>query len=237
MRTVFLVLVAAGISVTVDRMVIRPAAHADADGGVDGPDMSCADLNDDGETDLTDAVHLLLHLYSGGPAPVCPKGGPLPDTGQTTCYDLLGNLIDCTSDTCAGQDGLYQTGCPSVGRFVDNGDGTVTDTCTGLMWQKETAPGIYTWSEALRYCESLQLGGHSDWRLPNVRELHSLVDYGRRDPSIDPVFDAVPGWYWSSTTDAPYSEHAWDVHFHSGDVENGYGKAYGFYVRAVRSGP
>jgi hypothetical protein len=60
--------------------------------------------------------------------------------------------------------------------LIDNGNGTVTDTGSGLMWQKATAPGTYTWQAALSYCENLSLAGHSDWRLPNRNELESLVD-------------------------------------------------------------
>ena len=66
-------------------------------------------------------------------------GSSLPATGQTTCYDTEGNVINCGSAEWPGQDGFYQAGCPSAGRFVDNGDGTVTDSCTGLVWQKDTA--------------------------------------------------------------------------------------------------
>ncbi|MDQ1333920.1 MAG: hypothetical protein QG552_870, partial [Thermodesulfobacteriota bacterium] len=69
--------------------------------------------------------------------------------------------------------------------FVDKGNGTVTDTSTGLMWQQDTArddQGNYdtmTWEEALAYCEGRTLGGHTDWRLPTIKELRSLVDYTR----------------------------------------------------------
>ncbi|MCX5896253.1 MAG: DUF1566 domain-containing protein, partial [Proteobacteria bacterium] len=73
----------------------------------------------------------------------------------------------------------------SLGHFVDNNDGTVTDTDTGLMWQKGTAPGTYVWQQALSYCQKLTLAGHNDWRLPNRNELQSLVDYSRFDPSIN----------------------------------------------------
>lgn len=69
------------------------------------------------------------------------------------------------------------------------------------MWQKETALlGTRTWQNALKYCEGLALAGHTDWRLPNVRELLSIVDYGRYDPSIDPIFGAVSNVYCSSST-------------------------------------
>jgi hypothetical protein len=70
-------------------------------------------------------------------------------------------------------------GGQSSNTFVDNSDGTVTDTSTGLMWQQATASGTYTWEQALTYCENLTLpaGGYSDWRMPNRNELQSIVDY------------------------------------------------------------
>src|SRR4030095_14070418 len=131
------------------------------------------------------------------------------------------------------QDGQYAAGCPSEGRFVDNGDGTVTDHCTGLMWQKDTADtngdgqtpddgsDALPWCAALAYCENLSFAGHDDWRLPNVRELESIVDYGGVRSSIDPVFGALSSVYWSSTTIAGNPPIAWHVDFVSGDVSRG----------------
>lgn len=120
-------------------------------------------------------------------------------------------------------------------RFVDHLDGTVTDRLTGLVWQKETAPGTYNWSNALAYCQSLTLAG-SNWRLPTVQELQSIVDYKRKVPAIDPVFGAFSGWYWSSTSIAYLPDGAWYVAFDDGHVY-GDDKGYDYYVRAVRSGP
>ena len=102
-------------------------------------------------------------------------------------------------------------GQTTVNTFIDNNDGTVTDTITGLMWQQETTPGTYTWEQSLAYCENLTLAGHSDWRLPNRNELYSLVDYRQYNPAINtnyfphinPVFDFESGpflYYWSSTS-------------------------------------
>ena len=117
--------------------------------------------------------------------------------------------------------------------YIDNQDGTVTDTSTGLMWQKATAPGTYTWQQALQYCEGLDMAGHTDWRLPNVRELHSIVDYGRYAPSIDPIFGAESQWYWSSSTYVGNPNYAWLVNFNDGFVLNVY-EDYDYFVRAVR---
>ena len=102
--------------------------------------------------------------------------------------------------------------------FIEQGDGTLIDTATGLMWQQATAPGTYTWQEALAYCENLNLAGHTDWRLPDRNELQSIVDYSRYNPPIDPLFSAVASYYWSSTTYAYVTYGAWIVDFNDGYV-------------------
>ncbi len=121
--------------------------------------------------------------------------------------------------------------------LVDNGDGTVTDNATGLMWQK-AEPGTKTWEEALAYCENLELAGHKDWRLPNINELQSIVDYGASEPpAIDQTYfpDTVSGDYWSSTTFLKETSYAWDIDFTSGDVyTNPADKSGQGNVRAVR---
>ena len=98
---------------------------------------------------------------------------------------------------------------------MDNGDGTITDRATGLTWMKADNGKTMSWEQALRYAESLNLAGHDDWRLPNVKELQSLVDYTRSpgttgSAAIDPLFDATPitneagqpdfAFYWSGST-------------------------------------
>ena len=124
--------------------------------------------------------------------------------------------------------------------FHDNGNGTVSDTSTGLMWQQDTARdewGDYdymTWEEALDYCEVLSLGGHTDWRLPNIKELDSLVDLSRYNPAINTFYfpNTLASTYWSSTT---YPYHAWYMHFDYG-YDNWFNKSSTSYVRAVRGG-
>ena len=116
-----------------------------------------------------------------------------------------------------------------VNAFVNNGDGTITDTATGLMWAQDDsgtdAPEGLTWEEALVYVEEQNAAGYlgySDWRLPNVKELQSLVDYDRspettNSAAIDPAFNATPvsneegetdyAFYWSSTTHANWTSN------------------------------
>jgi hypothetical protein len=148
----------------------------------------------------------------------------------------VGNVIDCASPAYPGQDGLYLAGCSPAGRFVDNLDGTVTDTCTGLMWQKNTAPGTFLWQGALGYCEGLELAGHNDWRLPNLRELRTLLDYGGGEPAIDPVFQAIAEMYWTSSTWNVDPTHAFTVGFQIDEGNNHEAKIDPFPVRAVRGG-
>jgi hypothetical protein len=154
--------------------------------------------------------------------------GPLPVTGQKKCYDDSdpAHEIPCDSADLPGQDGFYQAGCPTEGRWVDNGDGTMTDNCTGLMWQQQTSGGTFTWRQALQYCEDLTFAGHGDWRLPNVLELLSIVDYGQ--------FGGL--MYWSSTSVADFPSDAWGVGFGGGSVgDSGSSKGSRWSARAVRT--
>ena len=87
--------------------------------------------------------------------------------------------------------------------FQDNGDGTVTDRAMGLTWQQSDSDQTHDWLGALKYCESLTLAGHTDWRLPNVKELQSIVDYTKNDPALDQRYlkqSDKKAWFWSSTT-------------------------------------
>jgi hypothetical protein len=253
MLLIGLVLGAAGMFVLMGGMTQVKAACP----GPAGTPCGNGDVNGSGDTDIADAVYLLSYLFASGVAPVaiecdscCPPVCPpqrLPATGQTKCYDLQGYEIECASADYPGQDGFSQKGCPIASRFVDNGDGTLTDSCTGLMWQKTTADvngdgqvntelhgaDSVSWEEALQYCESLELGGHDDWRLPNVRELESIVDYGRCYPSIDPIFGLEYGTYWSSTTVVNLQALAWYVPFYYGGA-NFDEKRFNFNIRAVR---
>ena len=232
-----------------DLVVPVEAGAREGRGAEEGEYFACADSNGDGLLNIADPVHTLRYLFSEAPEPRCeavPAGG-LPATGETKCYDSAGGEIDCASADFPGQDGFHQAGCPMEGRYVDNGDGTVTDTCTGRMWQKDTADvsgngsigdeDILNWQGALKYCYGLDFAGHSDWRLPNVREIQSIVDYGRRVPAIDPVFGAGSYWYWSSSSFVFYPGYAWGVNFDVGLVGSLDDEGYQIFVRAVRSGP
>jgi Protein of unknown function (DUF1566)/Viral BACON domain len=123
--------------------------------------------------------------------------------------------------------------------YTDNGDGTVTNTSTGLMWQQAGFSTTMGWAQSLAYCERLTLCSYTDWRLPNIRELRSLLDYsGGYHPPIDTAFfpDTRSSYYWSSTTCAGSTSSAWTVYFGDAAYSNNYTKYSGLYVRAVRGG-
>ena len=165
---------------------------------------------------------------------------PLPDTGQTKCYNVAGQEITCPAEgqPLHGQDAQYHGPAPS---YTDNGNGTVTDNNTGLVWMKNTADtnndGSITlvdrlaWQEASDYCSGLGNG----WRLPSYTELESIVDYGRYDPAINPVFSCESDVYWSVTTDASNAGNAWPVNFGDGYYYM-HNMTYHYYVRCVRGG-
>ncbi|MGD0623148.1 MAG: DUF1566 domain-containing protein [Thermodesulfobacteriota bacterium] len=143
---------------------------------------------------------------------------PVAQTGQTISY-------------CPGDGGDLQMGIswPDL-RFTNHGDGTVTDNLTNLMWTKDARLFLWAtkeWSNAVSTCYDLSLAGHVDWRLPNVKELHSLVAYGNTDPGSmlpagHPFVNLNAGHYWSSTTDPLYINGAYTVHFGNGEVTDWY---------------
>ena len=181
---------------------------------------------------------------------------PVPKTGQTTSY-------------ATGDDRDLEKGVAwPTPRFTDNGDGTVTDNLTGLIWLKNAncANATRNWATALTDVAQLNTDGtmngndcgdtsnggshQTDWRLPNVRELQSLVHYGVYSPAVpntagtarwaegDPFtgVQSSPGsGYWSSTTVALDSSYAWGVTLFVGGVLGG-GKASTTYVWPVRGG-
>lgn len=178
---------------------------------------------------------------------------PVPKTGLTTSY-------------AAGDDGDLQMGMSwPTPRFIDNGDGTVTDKLTDLIWLKDancssffsgdgTGSNSRNWSDALTAANSLAMGycGLSDgsisgdWRLPNVRELHSLIHYGIYEPAVpntagtgqwsegDPFIGVQSSFYWSSTTHASETDLAWRVLMRNGYVSSTL-RDYGYYVWPVRA--
>ncbi|MEI6647319.1 MAG: DUF1566 domain-containing protein, partial [bacterium] len=120
----------------------------------------------------------------------------LPDTGQTGSYTPT-----------FGEDSDYTINSPS---YIENGDGTITDSVTGLMWQKTDA-GEMTYESATNYPATLVLGGFSDWRLPTTHELYGIMNLGVTNPALNTnVFTATAAEYWwSSDRQANVSSNIW----------------------------
>ena len=121
--------------------------------------------------------------------------------------------------------------------FTKNGD-IVTDNKTGLQWQDNADASTTTkiWTDAINYCENLTLDGYSDWRLPNINELKSIVDRSKSNSAIvDGFANFSSSFYWSSTSFVGYEDSAWYVNFNRGYV-NYDPKYYNYYVRCVRAG-
>ena len=102
---------------------------------------------------------------------------PIVDTNQGFCYDNC-EQMDCPAEGEAfyGQDAQYTGTIPS---YTDNWDGTVTDNVTGLIWTQDISSYAMPWSDASTYCESLNTGGYTDWRLPTLKELWSIRDFSQ----------------------------------------------------------
>lgn len=124
----------------------------------------------------------------------------------------------------------------SVALFADMSrtGSIVTDSETHLQWQDDAIGSKMSWISALTHCEDLTLGGNSDWRLPNLNELTSIVDDSKVNPAIYSTFEMTePYNYWSSTGNVQKTSEAWSVNFYYGS--QGYGLRGGdLYVRCVR---
>jgi len=129
--------------------------------------------------------------------------------------------------------------------WLDNGDGTVSDVATGLVWQRLSNSGspTSTHAVAVSHCQTLTLGGKTDWRLPNIKELASIVDHRASEPAIDEkafiysvVNDSVGSVnFWSATNSAVDSSRAWVVNFTIGTVVTAEVKTLPRSVRCVRN--
>ena len=205
--------------------------------------VQAQDENSQQQTDLEtcnmDLDQLLVDLD------ICEENGAsfslvlgVPRTGQIDSYRF-------------GDDGDLQTGTAwPEPRFIDNEDGTVTDNMTGMVWTKNANMFVaqQTWEEAVDACNAMADDGTdlvdgsilNDWRLPNVRELNSLVDYGQYDPVLPaghPFVGVQASAYWTSTTYAPVGDISWGISLDTGYNAPGYFKDYNYlFVWCVRDG-
>jgi hypothetical protein len=138
-------------------------------------------------------------------------------TGQTSCFTADGKETACPG---SGQDGEYRLGCPWPSpRFLPQ-EATVSDLLTGLTWTRNANPAEFpmTWQEAFAFVTALNIQnylGYNDWRLPNRKEMHSLMSYQAKKPSLPighPFRNIFLGWYWTSTTAARHPAYAWYIH-------------------------
>jgi hypothetical protein len=207
--------------------------------------QECGDVDNSGGVTASDALKVLNRAV-GQPLALtcnCELGGGVTvtaqpvQTGQTSCYDTAGASIDCAG---TGQDGETQNGASHS--FVDNGDGTITDQVTGLMWEKHSSDGsihdatnTYWFADAVAVkiaaLNAEPFAGHSDWRVPNRNELATLINFGTLSPATYPDFKNAcdPGCtvtecnctgttiYWTSTSHHNTPDYAWHINFSQGD--------------------
>jgi hypothetical protein len=173
------------------------------------------------------------------------SGGACESCG--TYYDAAVPKTWQTTSDADYDDGYYQKGVPWPNpRFANNGNGTVTDNLTGLIWTKSSSCSYQTtWDDALSDCNGLghgqcgltdgSIGG--DWRLANINELFSLVDQGQSSPALPPSHpftDVILNKYLSSTA-VNYNNDAWGIHMGTGEVET-LNKGVNHYFWCVRGG-
>jgi hypothetical protein len=213
----------------------------DNDGSGDACDIGtfCRGLADyDRDVDANDVTVFLSHFGRSQFNNPCPPDGPtpVPKTGQTTSY-------------ATGDDGDHERGVALVTpRFTDNGDGTVTDNQTGLIWLKDAnCFELRTWNNALSDSNGLADGScgltdgsnAGDWRLPHIKELLSLIDFSQYEtalPSGHPFYSVQSSYYWSSTTYAYDTNNAWSIVINYGYLFSFSDKTNEFCVWPVRGG-
>jgi len=150
-------------------------------------------------------------------------------------------VLACAGDECGpwSDDLQFSYPPPATPRFTDNGDDTVTDNYTGLMWtQNANLYGENDWWDATSYCWDLTLADQSDWSLPYISELNSLIDIDQLDPALppdNPFTNVQLGYYWSSTTDVNDTNSSWGAVLGDGVVSLG-DKGGDGYVWCVRGG-
>jgi hypothetical protein len=162
----------------------------------------------------------------------CGSGFVCERYGTAACLDpnwAEWPMPNCSTDVTAG--------APNAASYTDNGDGTITDGVTGLMWTKAAyTTSTLSATQAVAHCTSISVGGHSDWRLPSLIELVSIVDYGKLSPAINGAFTGVgsTGVYLSSTVMGPgglAGGVVGTVSFVDGTIMGQFGNGYAFCVR------
>ncbi|HYB98861.1 MAG TPA: DUF1566 domain-containing protein [Candidatus Limnocylindrales bacterium] len=217
----------------------------------------CGDVDLSHTVTASDALAILKAAVGQEIELRCSPRAETLQTGQTECYDSGGAQVPCAG---TGQDGELRMGAPRA--FRDNGDGTITDLATGLMWEKLADDGTihdmdnaYTWADAFAdkiiQLNTTMFAGYDNWRLPNIFELVTLLDLGSADTALHAIFSAkscddgcsvtmcscAPSHpeQWSSSTYAAAPAMAWAMHLDDGATVP-QAKSETAAVRAVRAG-
>ena len=196
-------------------------------------------------------AYMLVNIICCQGHPENDKIADIVNPHNSTCYDWRGDVVPCEFKRQYAELLLNQS-IPNS-RFVDNIDGTFTDSLTGLIWLKNmNCFGMMTWENARRAAKSLKYGAcgptstlvlsdrssAGDWRLPTMDELCTLIDFSKRDPALPDghlFLNIPPGYHWSATTLDSYSELAWIVYIESGTTCYENIKNRAGYVLPVRS--
>jgi hypothetical protein len=240
------------------------------------PAQPCGDVNDSQDVTIADALSVLRRSIELPVSMTCSCSGDgdvvagLLATGQTNCWPRNDSTNPVPLAPCAGtgEDGEFTQGVALD--YVDNGDGTISDNGTGLMWEKlyndnsvrhDYNNFSYLWEGAFKKIDDLNaenFAGFSDWRVPNIRELDSIVAFNKIDLTVDSAFGlncddpqiscsegqedpcscTLDNDYWTSTTSektATSANQAWYIDFKTGDRGTAAKNLYK-YVRAVRGG-
>ena len=241
----------AGVEVT--GTIAAGAANTDGTNGTTTVTIPAGIYAGNEKTTAADTNLVTGNIKSGvtifGVAGTSASSNAVPKTGQTSTVPFTAP---------AGSDGDLQKGAawPNP-RFTDNSNGTVTDNLTGLIWLKNAnfMAGGRTWAQALDDCAGLAdaAGGLTDgsiagdWRLPNRKELDSLIAFQYSNLALpntagtgqwtsgDPFTDVQSNWYWSSSTGAAGTGNAWRVYLFDGNASGG-SKTSTYYVWPVRGG-
>lgn len=120
----------------------------------------------------------------------------------------------------------------AANNYIDNLNGTITETASGTMWMQSDDGVERMWSDAQQYCEQLETAGYSDWFLPKIHQLEGLIDSGY-SPTIDPLFKVKPSYYWSSSESRNSVKSAKYVNFYYGNTY-AYSKDNTYYVLCAR---
>jgi len=164
----------------------------------------------------------------------------LPKTGQSVVYT-------------AGDDGTNQAGWWQgltlaanrerfVAKTISEFEHIVIDNATGLTWAADgneggcRSGGAASWASHLTYLATLDFAGFTDWRMPNIFELFSIIDMSAFNPAVNALFtNTKTSYYWSSTAESDFTTWAWRIYFILGNIDQN-DKTASHYLRAVRGG-